>query len=134
MNKSQFCRSLGLESRFTDLQWFDTTGYQSVLSYHSKKLVKFELNQNASSNFNGLKVSILNKESGVVDSKIFEFSDYLDTRENRADDRGPGKPHVYDGPFHASIKRDGGIDWYIAVPKDMSPFVDAVCNYTKIFW
>lgn len=121
MDKVEFCRSLGLESRFQDLQWFDTTGYQSYLSISGSNLVKIELWE-----CTGLMVSIINKQHGLVDSKEFRFSEYLDSK-NRADDTN------YDTPFHVSLSAHS-LEWYIAVPADTTPIVDAIYNYTKLFW
>lgn len=66
-------------------------------------------------------VEISSKTSGLIHKQAFEFSDFLDLNQ-RADNRSD-----YPGPYE--VNANIGWQWYIAVPKDTKPLVEAILQY-----
>ena len=76
--------------------------------------------------YDALKVEIINKRTGEIDSRLFPF-DMLPATE-RADDRSEYLIGPHHNKFTAGVVT-GSFDWYIAVPKSTDPLVNEIMRY-----
>lgn len=85
--KQSFCEQFRIGFYFYgtgELRWFDLTGIYKFQNSEIK-LAKIELSENGiKDQFDGFRVSIINTNTGVIDSKFFRFNDYLITAKDRS--------------------------------------------------
>lgn len=128
-NKTEFCKSLEWKLK---LQWFDKTGIHKL---KNGCVVRVELDTyGISGEYPGFLVTIMNPREGKVDSKFFQFDDYMD-RTNRKDRRVEGQNRYPNNErsrcYH--VIAHCGWSWYIAEPWSTRPFCEAVESYVKAF-
>lgn len=125
--KAGFCNSLpwGLV-----IDWFDLVGIHKL---GKDRRVKIELaTHGTSDHYPGFRVTILNKHEGKVDSKYFQFDDYLDRSPTARTDGRDDYPTGGKGRCYEVIGYCGW-HWYIATPKSAVPFCSAVKAYIGLF-
>lgn len=127
-SKEEFCRSFEWN---IDIKWFDLVGYTPI---DESRRAKIELSDRGyHGHFDKFIVSILDKNEGVVDTKVFRFNDYLDN--NKREDNRKDYPIRGNDTFHAW--RDRGdwykMEWYIAIPQTTRPLCEEIEKYIKIF-
>lgn len=116
-DKQKFMESLGWSKKWI---WFDLTGYSPM---SVGRTARVDLTDAGIDSYHGhyraLRVQIVNQQLGVVDSKVFLFSDYL--RPARI------QPHP-NAMSHDQLEVIGRViwDWYILVPESTKPLVEAV--------
>lgn len=143
--KTEFCKSLEWK---IEVKWLDKTGFHKL---HDGRVARIELeSQGTSGEYPGFLVTILNVKEGKVDSKYFQFDDYIDTSsKGRTDGRAyddstsPSRPaaHAYPsggkGRCFTVIVHNGwnytGWSWYIANPRTTRPFCEAIEEYIELF-
>jgi len=124
MTKAEFCKSLGWS---LPIAWYDLTGICSILGQET--IAKVELAQDRfAGEFEGFQVSIVNKKTGLVDSKYFRFDDYLDRARRK--DPSSSEPT---GKCYYAYGSSTFFGWRIAEPANTSPFTNAVEDYIAEF-
>ena len=118
MSKTTFCQSFPWKRK---IQWFDLQGI--TLLDKTRRASITLATHGISPDYTGFDVRITNKQDGKIASKTFLFKDYLDPRK-RADSRSD---------FQESFKvvDHCGWDWYIAIPRDTAPLVEAIEGYIE---
>jgi hypothetical protein len=128
--QERFCSGLGWS---LPLQWFDRIG---IVQLDPGRVARVELATLGTANhYPGFDVSIVHKQSGLVDSKYFMFDDYL-PGDQRSDERPdyPNRPNARErAGFHVLGSSRDPWRWYIAVPSDTRPFTKAVEAYIGAF-
>ncbi len=78
------------------------------------------INTNVADHYNAMKLSIINRTEGVVDSHIFKFSDIIGVKNGY-------EPYIWDDR--------GDPDWYMYRPtyKDLRDFEAAVEDYIAMY-
>jgi len=117
-DKEKFCRTFKWE---IDIAWFDLTGYTPVDGDRRAKITLSIFSDSGiptSEHYRGFKVEIVNKNEGVIDSKFFNWSDYL------VGGLGEDK---FDVISYVAW------DWHLATPKDARPISAAIEKYIEIF-
>lgn len=124
--KEAFCASLAWS---LELQWFDRTGYHKLDDERRARIV-LETRE-CGGEYPGFNVTILSKNSGVIDQKYFKFDDYLDTSlEGRTDRRSD---YPLRGNTCYEVIAHCGWEFYIAKPKDTRPYTEAVERWIDQF-
>lgn len=124
--KTKFCLSLDWNMEFS---WYDLAGFHQM---KNGNIAKIELHEYGTmGTYPGFRVQIISKKSGIVDSKFFEFDDYLDRKENRVDDQDDYPNSPRNGCF--MVISHCGWKWYIAEPKTTRPFCEAIESYISNF-
>lgn len=125
--KAYFCRSLEWKDK---ISWYDLTG---IRNYGNGIIAKIEFSTLGTvGTYPGFLVTIIDKQIGIVDSKFFEFDDYLDSKSNRADAR-KDYPDGRGCCFHVWTQNKTDWKWYIAIPKTTRPFCEAIEAYISNF-
>jgi hypothetical protein len=127
--KSNFCKSFqwnptAVSLKLGKIEWLDLTGLMDLPNKNVAKIELAQLSVDGDSRL-GFEVTIFNPNKGKVDSKLFEFVDYLDP-EKRKDERPD-----YKGPF--KVIAHCGWEWYIAVPASTREFCAAIESYIHYF-
>lgn len=123
-DKAKFCASLPWWRG--DIGWLDTVG---LLPVREGVLARIELcTHGVQHEYPGFLVKIVGRK-GMLDSKYFLFDDFIDPKE-----REDGRPDYPEGK-NACYKVISycGWKWYVAVPKDVRPFCEAVRAYVEAF-
>jgi len=123
MTKAEFCQALSW--RMAGIKWLDLTGMKKLAR---NRVAKIQLTTEGAGRYYGLVVSIINRDTGVVDRKEFQFIDYLDFSK-RSDNR---TDYTNQLGFYA-MSEGATLRWYIAVPQDTRTLCEAVETYLKFF-
>jgi hypothetical protein len=130
-NAQEFCKSLPWKK---DWKWFDKT---AILPIDDKRRAKIEISIRCCDgyptvgSYNGFELSIVDKDSGVIEARRFSFRDYL---AERADDRASKESQYhYENRGWFGVIDHCGWGWYIAVPKHPEKFTEAVERYIDMF-
>lgn len=126
-DKSKFCAAFPWTLKLT---WLDLSGLAKMTG---GRRVRIDLvTRTTHQQYEGFRVTILNKHEGAIDSKTFWFADHLDTRK-RADDRANPKGKHYFRIDRFEVKVSCGFEWYIGVPADTKPLVAAIETFVKFY-
>ncbi len=105
----------------------DSTAYYDF-SDGTERLARIEpCERGVSGQIEGLRVTIIDKLSGKIDSKFFRFDDYL---TERSDSR---REYPLRGNPTFVVITHCGWDWYIATPSTTAPLTAAVTAYIELF-
>lgn len=116
------CSREGIPRHFS---WYDLVGLATLTKDLVARLEVVEVG--TQNHYPALRLKIVSKVHGEIDSKLFIFNDYLspamvnrsDTREDR-----PGNFYAWCHGGHGS-----DFDWYIATPKTLEPLLTAIREY-----
>lgn len=124
--KTDFCKSLPWTR---EILWTGLTGFTKI---DEDRLAKIELaDRSVRGEYNGFRVTILNKREGKVDETFFAFDDYLAKDLNKRLDDRRDYP-LQDNPCFKVVAHCGW-HWYIAKPRSAKPFTEAVEGYIQMF-
>jgi len=123
--KDGFCKSLDWG---IPIRWFDLTGIHDL---DEERRVKIKLaTHGVQGSYPGFLVTILDKRVGEIDSKYFEFDDYLDQALSARTDGREDYPH---GRNCRCYEVSASWRFYIATPRATRPFCEAVEAYVESF-
>jgi len=119
--KTNFCQSFPWKLK---IKWQDLEGIVTLDADRRAVIELSERNNHTpyADHFVSFLVKIVSKTNGTITSKLFLFSDYLDIRK-----RVDARPDFKTNGFHAWH----GTEWYIAIPKDTTPLVEAIENWIE---
>lgn len=136
--KSRFAKfldqfAIGLEDEkgtFKYVHWHGNVGYVDV----AKGIIaRIEFSDAGYvDHYDKFVVSVVNAATGKLDVVTFNFNDYL-TKADRVDNRVSDQP---DQRFHAwsgGVSKDREVDWYIAKPRSVKAFSNAVNEYLRMW-
>jgi hypothetical protein len=125
----EFCRSFDWILDWKKIWKYDRTGIYQI---DGARLAKVELSTyGTAGQYEGFRVTVINKVTGKVDEKFFRFDDYLDpSLDARTDGR---KDYPIGGNRCFEVVYHCGWDWYIARPRTTRPFCQAVESYVESF-
>lgn len=127
--KVDFCRSFEWK-RDTKIDWYDTVGF---IALSGDRVAKVELGTaGGHGDYSRFYVTIINKQTGIIDSKVFTFNDHLDILQ-RADGRADPKGQHYYPATGYYVVPHCGMDWYIAKPKTTKSLTSAIERYVDMF-
>ncbi len=74
--------------------------------------------------YDAIKLSIINRTDGLVDSEVFKFGDIIG--EQRLNDGSKINPYIWD--------YDGTLDWYQAISiSDKAQIADTILDYAEMY-
>ena len=117
--KTWFCRKLPWA---IEIDWFDLTGTHPL---DDNRYALVELSEGGTcGTYPGVRVMIVSKTAGQINSKYFLFDDYLSKDLRDREDGCTNYPLSTNTCFH--VLAHCGWNWYIAVPRSARPFCEAV--------
>ena len=103
-----------------NITWYDQQG---VMELDKDRLVFFEIDDvGTRDNYNGYRVKILNKSSGLIEQRFFLFKHHLEF--NHRSDRDL---------FYHIWYNNGKFEWYISTPKNTKKMVDIMMDWVNKF-